>query len=96
MTLKDIIATASPKADETIKSVTVKSMNRARIFWKVTTVIFFLTTVTGAIAWKIETYGRSMDAKVIRLETEKALLAPLATATTTSTVETTQTPPIKK
>ena len=63
-------------------------LNRARIFWKSLTVIFFLATVALGIMWKIEAYGRSMDAKIIKLETEKALTAPQSNAKATSTPET--------
>lgn len=64
-------------------------LNRARIFWKSLTVIFFLATVALGIMWKIEAYGRSMDAKIIKLETEKALTAPQSNAKASSTPETT-------
>lgn len=85
-----------------------KQLNRARLFWKSLTVIFFLTTITGVIAWKVEAYAHQMDAKVIRLEVEKELRSTAQTPTTApqggtqsnavppSTVETPQTPPIKK
>jgi len=75
-----------------IKSIAMNNdakMNRARIFWKVTTVIFFLTTVAGVIAWKIESYAHQMDAKVIRLEVEKELRGTQSNATASTTTQST-------
>ena len=75
-----------------VKTDKESKLNRARLFWKTLAVIFFLTSIVFSVAYKTETYGRGMDAKVIRLETEKALRDAESNVKATSTPETTLTP----
>ena len=67
-----------------IENIKTNRTEYSRLFWKSLAVIMFLGMTGMAIAWRIESYGRKMDAEVNRIRLE----ALQSHATPTSTPET--------
>lgn len=55
-----------------IENIKTNKTEYSRLFWKSLAVILLITTAIMAIAWRIESYGRKMDAQVFALKAQIA------------------------